>query len=130
MSMLFPVRMQCGTSCLYSTTLSLFRYHSTLYSIYLMSMSVCCNACVMSNGSNTTEWNIVEWRSTMVYLRTYAYVFCMMVLSGLRPIAYFVCYSFTSGSFVCSFRYTSLTLYSSLSLCVCVCVYNDKLTSE
>ena len=63
----------------------------------------------------------MEWRSAMVYLRTYASVFCVLVLSGLWPIAYLVCYSFTSGSFVCSFRYTSLTLYSSLTLsCVCV----------
>ena len=58
----------------------------------------------------------------MVYLRTYTPVFCVLVLSGLRPIAYFVCHSFTSGSFVCSFRYTPLTLYSSLSLLVCVVV--------
>ena len=76
----------------------------------------CAMALIRRNGM------AMEWRSAMVVLRTYTPVFCVLVLSGLRPIAYFVCHSFTSGSFVCSFRYTSLTLYSSLSLSLFVCV--------
>ena len=86
----------------------------------LQQKHTCCNVtrqCAMAlirrNGM------AMEWRSAMVSLRTYTPVFCVLVLSGPWPIAYFVCYSFTSGSFVCSFRYTSLTLYSSLSI-VCV----------
>ena len=56
-------------------------------------------------------------------LLMYVCLLSLLFLSDLWSITYFVCYSFTSGSFVCSFRYTPLTSYTSLSfLCVCVCV--------
>ena len=55
----------------YSTTFRLFRYHSTLHSIYLSSILSVVMVCGNGNGSNTTEWNdngmeelmVMEWRS-------------------------------------------------------------------